>query len=392
MGNYDDWNGEVKNLDFRHGDCIEIMQDLETNSIDAIITDPPYMINLANRSWDSEFDVESWAAQCFRVLKHGGYMACFGATRTIHRFAYMLEGAGFDVKDMLSWVYFEGMPHSHDVSLAIDKALGVESTPIGEFKNPDRSLATNESTKTGGYNDPDRKTWIKKTATSEQAKAYTGYGTGLKPCHEPILLLKKPIKEKNIALNILKYGTGALNIQACRHDSNDKMWLGPSHDHVKHWHRKQSVGTYDGGGQFQDNQIRTRVHVQDISSYAPVGGRWPANVLHCSKPRHKEKEAGLSHLLQGKITDEHTQSERANFHLTVKPLSVIRWLCRLLSPPNGVILDPFLGSGTTAAASILEGHDVIGMEITKKYYPIIDGRVAWARDEYKKENAQQKLF
>ena len=157
---YDDWGGEVKSLDLRKGDCIEIMQSLQPDTVDAIVTDPPYMINLAGRKWDAPFNVEAWATQCYRVLKAGGYMACFGATRTIHKFATALEAAGFEVRDMLTWVYFSGMPHSLDVGLAIDKALGVESRPIGEFKNPDRSLAQKESSKAGGYLSEDRETWI----------------------------------------------------------------------------------------------------------------------------------------------------------------------------------------------------------------------------------------
>lgn len=405
---FDDWNGEIKNGKLLKGNCIELMAGMPAESIDSIVTDPPYMINLAGRKWDAPFDVDAWAKQCFRVLKHGGHMSCFGATRTIHHFAVALENAGFEVRDMLTWVYWEGMPHSHDVSIAIDKALGVESTAVAEMgqKGPRGGLIGVVANNTG-YNDPSRTSWTKYKATSELGRLYDGFGTGLKPCHEPILLLRKPISEDSIAKNIIKHGTGAINIEKCRHDFGDPMWLGPQNDHTGHWHTKYSGGDSKHGGQFQEGP-RVRKEVDDISAYAPHGGRWPANILYSAKPKQKEKDAGLDHLVKerkepayqihDKIDEEgrkyvdHLVTERANIHLTVKPLSIMRWLVRLITPPNGIVLDPFYGSGTTGAAAILEGFDTVGCEITEKYWPIIEGRLQWARHEYKRENAQLKLF
>lgn len=406
---FDDWNGEIKNYTLHKGNCIDIMASMPENCIDSIVTDPPYMINLANKKWDAPFDVEAWAKQCFRVLKHGGHMTCFGATRTIHHFATALENAGFEVRDMLTWVYWEGMPHSHDVSIAIDKALGVESTPVCDFKKtrgPQGGLIGVVANNTG-YNDPNRTGWTKYKASSELGRLYDGFGTGLKPCHEPILLLRKPIDEKNIAENIIKHGTGAINIEKCRHAFGDPMWLGPQKDHTKAWQRRHSGAAGSFAAEFQEGD-REYQHTDDISDYAPTGGRWPANVIHSPKPKQTEKDAGLDHLLkerkepayqihdkvdeEGRKYVDHLVTKRANIHLTVKPLSVMRWLCRLVTPPNGTVLDPFMGSGTTGAAAILEGFDTVGCELTEKYWPIIEGRLEWARHEYKRENAQLKLF
>ena len=397
---YDDWDGLVKSLDLRRGDCIEIMKTMNEGEYDSICTDPPYMINLAGKKWDAPFNVDVWATQCFRVLKSGGYMVCFGATRTIHKFAGPLEEAGFVIKDMLTWVYWEGMPHSHDLGLALDKAVGVESKVVGRKQNnPIGGHIAKERKNLTGYNKP--RVWEKKEPASDMGIKFKGYGTGLKPCHEPILLLQKPISEKNIAQNILRHGVGGLNLDGCRHGYGDPMWLGPQNDHSKAWYECNSIGYKD---QFQDSDERVQERV-DMSAFAPKGGRWAANVLHCHKPNRTEREAGLEHLLKKvpespyKIKDDERaelaggliKTPRANIHMTVKPVKLMRWLVRLITPPEGKVLDPFMGSGTTGMAAILEGCSPTGCELTDRYIPIIEGRCQWARDEYKRENAQQKL-
>ena len=243
---------------------------------------------------------------------------------------------------------------------------------------------------------------ITKPAT-EDAQKWDGFGTALKPAVEPALLLRKPLeKGLTIAQNVLKHGTGALNIDGCRFGYGDPCWVGSQEDHSHEWQRKQSESS--------SVPIVAQKPV-DLQEYKPKGGRWPANLYQCAKASRSEREEGLDHLEPKSGADTvhrkegsaglenpragagRTATEVRNIHPTVKPIKLMRWCCRLIGGQKGsVILDPFCGSGTTGAAAILEGFDFVGMEITPEYLPIINGRLQWAREEYKRENAQLSLF
>ena len=241
---------------------------------------------------------------------------------------------------------------------------------------------------------------ITKPATKE-AERWSGFGTALKPAVEPALLARKPLeKGLTIAQNVLKHGTGALNVDGCRFGYGDPCWVGPQ-DGLCGWGGASSFPSTHNMG-FAGKSGDARTHTR---------GRWPANLYQCAKASRSEREAGLSHLKAKTGADVvqrkegsagmnnpragagRTADEVLNFHPTVKPIKLMRWCCRLIGGQKGsVILDPFGGSGTTGAAAILEGFDCILIEREAEYLPIIEGRLQWARQEYKRQNAQLKLF
>ena len=205
-----------------HGDCLEVLMTLEDNSIDSIVTDPPYELGFMGKSWDSTgiaYNVELWK-ECLRVLKPGGHLLAFGGTRTYHRMACAIEDAGFEIRDCIQWLYGSGFPKSLDVSKAIDKKLGAERKTVGlkPYTN-DGSIRGNSYNK-GGY----ERVQLPITApATPEAKQWEGWGTALKPANEPIVLARKPLSEKTIAENVMKWGTGGLNIEGCRIPTEDNL-------------------------------------------------------------------------------------------------------------------------------------------------------------------------
>ena len=364
------------------GNCLEKLKEIPDNSIDSIVTDPPYEIGFMGKGWDDSgiaFNVQLWK-ECLRVLKPGGHMVAFSATRTVHPMGVAIANAGFEIRDMISWLYFSGFPKSHDISKAIDKHLGAERKIVG--KDGRTAIKENTTVNFGmGFGD-----WnITKPATPEAAK-WEGWGSALKPSYEPAILARKPLeKGLTLAENVLKHGTGGLNIDDCRFAYGDPCWVGPE---------EKPSGSNRTVNNWMPEQKKTFVY--ESSNL----GRWPANIYQCPKASRSEREAGLEHL-QGKAGFEacdqkegaaglnspragagRTADQVKNFHPTVKPIGVMRWLCRLITPPGGTVLDPFLGSGTTAVSACLEGKfNAIGCEMTEDYWPIIEGRIEWAKRE-----------
>ncbi len=336
-------------LDFRllKGNCLDMLKELPDNSIDSIVTDPPYELGFMGKSWDSTgiaYSVELWA-ECLRVLKHGGHLVAFSGSRTVFPMGVAIAEAGFEVRDMISWIYTSGFPKSLDI-----------------YKQTDKD-------------------------------EHKGWGTALKPAQEPAVLARKPIDSdcSSIAENVLKWGTGAINIDAGRFAYGDDCHFGDTSEL-----KGRSSGGFGDAPVFKTAGFKLLKNIES----SPIG-RWPANVYQCKKPQRSEKEQGLDHLT-GKTSAEitnrkegsagavHARSgktatgEVKNFHPTVKPIKLMRWLCRLLTPQGGTVLDPFLGSGTTAVSAILEGFNAVGCEMTEDYYPIIQGRVNWAKAERNK--------
>lgn len=365
------------------GDCVEIMRSFPDNSISAIVTDPPYGIDFMSKSWDSSVPGSDWAKECFRVLKPGGHIVAFGATRAIHRMVCALEDEGFEIRDMINWLYFSGFPKSMDISKQIDKMKGVKplgSVPadIGIAKNPQWNACKNKL--------------IMPSPTTEEAQYWEGWGTNLKPACEPAILCRKPIeKGLNVSENVLKWGTGAINIDACRFGYGDPCWVGPNYDCSHFWN-----DIHQDNFQYYKESNLDRSKEKSLEEYKPSTGRWPANIYQCSKPSRSERETGLDDLQSKKGHEAvhrkegtagldnpragagRTASEVKNFHPTVKPTKLMAWLCRLLTPKGGIVLDTFLGSGTTGVSASMEGFKFIGTEMNPEYCDIALQRIKHA--------------
>jgi site-specific DNA-methyltransferase (adenine-specific) len=370
------------------GDCVEIMRSFPENSISAIVTDPPYGIDFMSSAWDSSVPGSDWAKECFRVLKPGGHIVAFGATRAIHRMVVALEDEGFEIRDQINWLYFSGFPKSMDISKQIDKMKGVEREVVGEREKLESFNKQNLfSVGDKGF----EQTSIPITKpTTEEAQYWEGWGTALKPAQEPAILCRKPIeKGLNVSENVLKWGTGAINIDACRFGYGDPCWVGdpnPVRD------ARRSDGSLSGG---TDRSV-TLPSRDYVENFAHDLGRWPANIYQCAKPSRSERETGLDDLQSKKGHEAvhrkegtagldnpragagRTANEVKNFHPTVKPTKLMAWLCRLLTPKGGIVLDTFLGSGTTGVSASMEGFKFIGTEMNPEYCDIALQRIKHA--------------
>ena len=442
---------QLKGATVYSGNNLDILPTLPDNSVDSIVTDPPYELGFMGKKWDNSgiaYSVELWK-ECLRVLKPGGHLLSFGGTRTWHRVAVAIEDAGFEVRDSMAWLYGSGFPKSLDVSKAIDKAAGAEREVLGRNPNS-REQAGKENTlyESGTVG----KTAYETAAATEEAKQWQGWGTALKPAFEPVVVARKPLIG-TVAENVLTHGTGGLNIDGSRIGTTD-TWK-PSTRQAN-----ESIGT------FQTGERTTEQH---------LAGRWPSNVLlddytaglvdeqsgqfkgqvgmvktssfvnhqptkrvkgqtfktgvydsggasrffYVAKASKRDRNEGLdglegkeigakgnglartcstcgSSVLDGCDCPDRTfvNPERKNFHPTVKPTDLMRYLIKLVTPPNGVVLDPFTGSGSTGKAAILEGFEFIGIELTEEYLPIIEGRLKWAIEQAskKEEEKNEVLF
>ena len=332
------------------GDCREQMHHIDPNTVDSVVTDPPYGLSFMGNAWDYDVpDVEVWK-QCFRVLKPGGYLLAFFGSRTYHRGVIPIEDAGFEIRDQMMWLYGSGFPKSHNVSLAIDKMKGAEREVVGvrgqkkssgsgiyEFNKPRAELYE------GGWTD----TYDVTEPATDEAKLWNGWGTCLKPGHEPIVLARKPF-DGTVAKNVLDHGTGAINIDGCRY--ND--------------------------GKFPSNVIHDGLHEA-----------W-AEYFYCPKANKDDRNEGLDHLADRQLpgvdgdsymgmTSDGRKQTAKNIHPTVKPNELMRYLCRLVTPPGGIVLDPFTGSGSTGKAASMEGFSFIGCELNPDYVEIARARATY---------------
>jgi DNA modification methylase len=380
--------GDSPDYEILAGDCREVMAAMDAESVDSIVCDPPYGLSAAKNSGKSsrggfmgkEWDhgvpgVEFWT-EVLRVAKPGAHLLAFGGTRTYHRLACAIEDAGWEIRDCVAWVYGSGMPKSHDVSKAIDKAAGAEREVVGfdvDFvrRNPNNTGAHTLVTKADGTTLDGRKTLGRKNEAAgsitapatEAAKQWSGFGTSLKPAHEPVIVARKKLCG-TVAENVLTHGTGAINIDGCRIEGQ-KGW-----PDSKQYNPGHLVGGSKKTAEYQDNS----------QSPNKFNGRWPANFCHdgsdevvglfpndaarffytakCSK---KDRNEGLEGVV--------------NHHPCLKPTALMRYLCRLVTPPGGIVLDPFMGSGSTGKAAILEGFRFIGIEREAEYVEIARARI-----------------
>ena len=344
------------------GDCRESMAALPEASVDAVVCDPPYELGFMGKSWDASgiaYDLEVWR-QALRVLKPGGHILAFSGSRTYHRMTCAIEDAGFEIRDQIMWVYGSGFPKSHDVSKAIDKAAGVEfearpACGVG-FMGPDGP---------GGYNV--RKNQLRRTEDStDAARQWSGWGTALKPAHEPICLARKPLVG-TVAANVLRHGTGAINVDGCRIATVE------GDNTARVWRDTPSAGK-------GSNHIGQAVHHVGSTSGGNPSGRWPANFIHDGSDEATE---GLRDAARFFYTAKASSEDRdemlgdvpRNMHPTVKPTDLMRYLVRMVTPPGGTVLDPFTGSGSTGRAAMLEGLRFVGCELSPEYAEIARARI-----------------
>jgi len=381
------------------GNCLDSLKGMLDNSVDSIVTDPPYGISFMSKKWDYDVpSVEIWK-ECLRVLKPGGFLLSFSSTRTYHRMTINIEDAGFEIRDMICWTYSSGFPKSHNISASIDKKYG--------HPNRGRAIPTASSYQACDV-DQDNKLTSNPVGPYEpktdEAKQWQGWGTALKPSQEPVTIARKPL-DGTVANNVLEWGTGGMNIDATRVPMSDEDY------------EKLSSGVErirEKGGTMGNSWKNS----SDLSGANPVNpaGRWAANFIHdgsqevlelfpdvkgsaarffyCPKASKKDKEEGLDNFeeriqaatygdigpMEGnprKPNTGHIQRIR-NHHPTVKPTELMKYLCRLVTQPGGIVLDPFMGSGSTGKAAILEGFRFIGCELDEEYLAIAEARIKHA--------------
>jgi DNA modification methylase len=374
------------------GSMLERLADLDPNHIDACVTDPPYELGFMGRQWDSTgiaFQPDTWSA-VHRVLKPGAHLLAFGGTKGFHRMACAIEDAGFEIRDTMMWVYGSGFPKSHNISKAIDRHLGAQRPVLGLAKG-----AGSSETESLGVFAP---SYEITAPASPEARQWAGWGTALKPAYEPIIVARK-IVTSTVAINVLEYGTGALNIDGCRVDTTENLNGGA---YAKSGGRGRLTGDYRS---YTDKSMFQAEFIQPA-------GRWPANLIHDGsddvldcfpdtnsgsfpasrgpggigqnghqgqtdlEPRRTDAGSAARFFYSAKASK--TDREPGNDHPTVKPTALMRYLCRLVTPPGGTIVDPFMGSGSTGKGAVLEGFGFTGIELDPHYLEIAERRIRGA--------------
>ena len=441
-----------------NGDCLEEVQKLVDKGvqIDSIVTDPPYhltsiverfgkegsatakdkdgafqrqSVGFMGKEWDGgdiAFRKETWEL-FMKVLKPGGHLLAFSGSRTYHRMATAIEDAGFDIRDQIMWLYGSGFPKSLNIGKAIDKKQGNDRLSLGTKIKKAGKMEPNNFFKGGDYDDIELK--VTKGNTE-----WEGWGTALKPAHEPIVLARKPLSQKSIVENVLIHRTGGIHIDACRIEGNDAKYPDTMQDfsdvgrkskeaigidklsfgQVQNVKRIKVVRKSRNKGGVWTNDNSGMDNTQNSFADADPRGRYPSNVMHnglqeewarffyCPKTAKAEKNKGLdsfadqpvassnqakAELKRGNIGWQgNTKSGpgrsfnqvmmKKNIHPTVKPVKLMKYLCRLITPKNGTVLDPFMGSGSTGIAAKDEGFDFIGIEKEKEYFDIAEQRIS----------------
>ncbi|QDM57447.1 DNA methylase [Mycobacterium phage Mahavrat] len=385
-----------------HGDCLDVLAELPDNSVDSVCTDPPYGLDFMGKHWDTgavAFDVAVWG-HALRVLKPGGHLLAFGGSRTWHRLAAAIEDAGFEIRDSIAWLYGSGMPKSLDVSKAIDRAAGAEREVVGPNPRAGQQTPKRDTTTLGAFaGSPSTLT----APATDAAKQWQGWGTALKPSHEPVVVARKPLAG-TVAANVLEHGTGALNIDACRIGTQGGGSICPGGDAcsctnkifggTKHPARRD--GEY---GRWPTNVVLDDAQAAELDAQTGVqksgtavqrnggGQKIFGGIAGGERSAGARPDAGYGDSggasrffpvfrYEAKAPGTERPSANGVAHPTVKPLDLMRWLVRLVTPPNGVVLDPFAGSGTTAEACIHEHKRCITIEREADYLPLIVNRLS----------------
>lgn len=378
-----------------HGDCVEQMRLLADCSIDAIVTDPPYGLEFMGKEWDgfgtnAAFGAwcETWLVECLRVLKPGGYLLAFGGTRTWHRLACAAEDVGFELRDSLAWLYGSGFPKSLNVGKAIDKAAGATREVVGTVNRGE------VSGRRGGIMGAivPRVDKITTPATPEAAQ-WEGFGTALKPAFEPIVMGRKPFRG-TVAANVLEHGTGALNVDACRIGTEIRVNPpGTAGRRVAMGDGWVGVPATQAAGRFPANVILDEytaaivdeqsgqvsgvvgsVGLGNSASFRP-GEVGKTGSVKDTTNAVKDTGGASRFFYTAKANQDERPTADGTAHPTVKPIAVMQWMVRLVTPPGGVVLDPFAGSGTTAEAAIKETVRCVAIERDATYLPLIRARI-----------------
>jgi len=426
------------------GDCREVLKGLPDNSVDSIVTDPPYELGFMGKKWDNSgiaYDVSVWA-ECLRVLKPGGHLLAFGGSRTYHRLGVAIEDAGFEIRDTIAWISSKTFPKSLNVSKAIDKKLGAERKVVGSYRVGGNALTpTSEKGGTFGVGAPNSAPGdlFVTEAGSDEARQWEGWGTGLKQVVEPVVLGRKPL-DGTVAENTLRWGVGGINIDASR-----IAYQGDYRSPTKKDGSVNSAGSFGAGvaekfddlareaqGRWPANVILDEVSAGlldeqsgvrpgfsgggnkntgfrkqyvggdssgvdlDVQYYGDSGGA--SRFFYVAKASKRDRNEGLDGLedkrvgsFTGNVSNTTGNKIGANpdkpnlpgknTHPTVKPTALMRYLIKLVTPPGGTVLDPFTGSGSTGKAALLDGFQFVGIELTEEYLPIIEGRLKWANEK-----------
>lgn len=433
----------------------EALKELPDNSVDSIVTDPPYGLSFMNKKWDYDVPSIDFWREVYRVLKPGSHVLAFGGTRTYHRMVVNIEDAGFEIRDQIQWIYASGFPKSLNIGKAVDKIEGNEREVVNKVKRHD--FKDPQYIKQGSMMKTDNSLMLDLPITKGSSE-YEGWGSALKPANEPIVLARKPLSEKSISENVMKWRTGGLNIDGCRigfqgdkpndtgrfpanvilecicdeviHGEKGEVKTGDRDIFlnsnnvfgIKNDGKTKRIENYNDKGDIHtnpdcpcyimDEQSGTRKSCKrtskynketehtntytppksdyrDDNIYSDMGGA--SRFFYRAKVSKKERNLGLDgfedkKLCQGGYNSDWSSDKEndiglnkikiyKNNHPTVKPINLLTYLCRLITPPNGVVLDPFMGSGSTGVAALLEGFDFIGMELEKDYYEIAKKRI-----------------
>ena len=439
-----------------NGDSLKELKKFEDNHFDSVVTDPPYGIEFMGSKWDYDVPtVELWK-EVLRVLKPGGYLLAFAGTRTQHRMAVNIEDAGFEIRDMIAWVYGSGFPKSHNIGKAVDKLEGNERENLGRNENSRENCDTTNTLYESG-------TVGKTDYVTKGDSEWEGWGTALKPALEPITMARKPLEEKNIVTNVKKYGTGGINIDGCRIETGDKTkrknkgveW-GIRND--KSDNQENEYGSelgrfpanliHDGSDEVKDllpnvgsgnnfqkyNYNEKEYDNKETSMFNGDKPDAPSNYndkgsasrfFYCAKSSKLDRNEGLEKFepsekytagnysqspvcvdcqktlngtnnhsrCSGEVYYREMQSKNTkNHHPTVKPTDLMKYLCRLVTPKGGLVLDPFMGSGSTGKACVYEGFSFVGIDLSEKYCEIAKARIEAAEKHKKLLDSQLKLF
>lgn len=409
------------------GDCLEKLKDLSDNSVDSIVTDPPYGFSFMGKKWDYDVpSIDIWK-ECFRVLKFGGHLLAFGGSRTYHRLAVNVEDAGFEIRDQIMWIYGSGFPKSHNIGKAVDKKLGNERVLLKNKIKKAGNMKSGNFNKGGNYADVE----IEITKGNSQ---WEGWGTALKPAHEPIVMARKPLSEKSVADNVLKWGTGGINIDDSRIQHDEPLKTTNRTKKGNTWNDKNSgfrnnlpnLASANPSGRFPANIIfdeeaskildeksgvskssNTKRNRKTLGSFGMPNDKTPeysdkggaSRFFYCAKTNKKDRNEGLEHLEGKQVGTLNANSSdlenyggsslgasslkghhklpqpKKNFHPTVKPTKLMCYLVNLVTPKNGIVLDPFMGSGSTGKACVQKGFDFIGIEMQEEYIDIAKARI-----------------
>ena len=427
-----------------NSDCIEAMKLMPDNSVNSIVTDPPYELGFMGKSWDASgiaFNVDVWR-EALRVIKPGGHLIAFSGSRTYHRMAVAIEDAGFEIRDQIMWVYGSGFPKSMSVPKAIEATLTTGNANKSQFKklNGEKTkrrdanglYSANEfhDNRPADYTESaDGDFLTNLDPTTPEAKQWQGWGTALKPAHEPMVLARKPLIG-TVANNVLTYGVGGLNIDGTRvegklegdpnrfnktdgetfvaelhespivraegrwpanfiHDGSDEVVaLFPDAKGMATQKSGANINVYGGNALFKSKTTFPEVR----QGFNDSGSA--ARFFYCAKASKRDRNEGLDGFeakrdhdgrkdggVGGDNPRNRTNNEKLNHHPTVKPTTLMQYIVRLVTPPNGTVLDPFMGSGSTGKACAYEGFDFIGIDQSAEYVAIAQARIDFAKQD-----------